>query len=363
MSAATAIRPDVLALAMNDTVGPTVDELDESWLPVGLAVILAEGHESPTPSLLRTRDNMHAYFYRGCINGIHGDAGVGKSWIAYTAAAQILQAGRRALILDFEASAAEVAARLRAMGVSIDEILDGLTYIQPSAEVSDAAIDSVLALLTEETDLVVIDSLGEAFGIDGVDENNDPAVGPWLRRVARRIASAGPAVLIVDHGTKAGDNPLLASGSKRKGAAITGASYLVKAKKAPTREHEGVLWMICGKDRHGTYRRGEHVATVDVTPYGDGGVTVNLHRPVVTGTDDEIRAYLCAKAAINAAKDEGKPLSGRTLLALMKVKASTDVKRGGIELAVARGHLVVEDGPKRSQLHRFVSDWVDTDDL
>ena len=74
--------------------------------------------------------------------------------------------------------------------------------------------------------LAVVDSLGEAFGLEGIDENHDVEVAPWLRRVARRLADAGLSVLLLDHSTKSADNPRRPSGSKRKRAAITGASYL-----------------------------------------------------------------------------------------------------------------------------------------
>src|SRR5262249_38605705 len=130
--------------------------------------------------------------------------------------------------------------------------------------------------------LVVIDTIGEAFGLEGIDENADVEVGRWLRRVVRRLVDAGAGVLVIDHITKSGDNPLHPSGSKRKRAAITGASYLVEAPVPLTRERGGRLRLICAKDRHGNFVRGEEVAVIDFTRYPDDGMTVHVRKPLLS---------------------------------------------------------------------------------
>src|ERR687898_486158 len=125
------------------------------------------------------------------------------------------------------------------------------------------------------------------IGLEGVDEDRDVQVGPWLRRVARRLAdSTGAGVIIIDHSTKAKDNPLFPSGSKRKRAAITGASYHVEAVAPRSAE----------------------------------------------SADEKLRVI--ARAAIRAAKNADRPLSGRELEELMNVKASAQRKRAGIDYAL-----------------------------
>lgn len=332
-------------------------ELVESWEAVDLRPILDSCHDQPSPTVLRTRDGLAAYFYAGKVNGLHGDSGIGKSWLAYAAAAQELEAGNDVLILDYEATAAEVVDRLRKLGATPDAIVEHLTYIQPNAPTSLIAVSLVLEHVKPSTTLALIDSLGEAFGLDGIDENSDAEVGPWLRRVARTIAAAGPAVVLIDHATKAADNPLHPSGSKRKRAAITGASYLVTAKITPTRDSPGSLTLTCAKDRHGTYARGKVVASIDVTPYPDGGVSINVHQADHTTTIAPAEMVeSVARAMVRTAQAEARPLTRNELLALAPVKARNETKRAAIDLAVGRGALTVEEGPRRAQMHRYACD-------
>lgn len=333
-------------------------ELLTAWTPIDLEPVLTGTYETPVPTILKTRDGTQALFYRGCVNAIHGDSGVGKSWIALAAVAQVLNAGQRALILDYEANANETVARLLALGVDRCNIAGKLSYIQPTLPTSDMGISFVEDVVFPDTDLVVIDSLGEAFGLDSIDENSDADVGPWLRRVARRLANAGPAVLLIDHGTKAGDNPLHGSGSKRKKAAYTGSSFLVTSPKPFTRDQAGVLTLTCAKDRHGTYRRGEVIATADVTPYPDGGVTVHFH-PAMSSDQksnpaDAVRVV--ARKVIRHVRDAGRPMSGNEIAQTVNVKAATPTKRAAIDLAVGEGALTETAGPRNARLFSYVRD-------
>ena len=73
----------------------------------------------------------------------------------------------------------------------------------------------------------------------------------WMRRVPRPLAAAGAAVVPIDHITKSGDNNLYASGTQRKRAGITGASYLVENRSPFSQGHRGMSRLVCAKDRHG----------------------------------------------------------------------------------------------------------------
>lgn len=329
----------------------------ESWRPVDLMPVLAGGYDPPVPTVLATKDGRHALFYAHSVNGIHGDSGIGKTWLVIAALADRIRAGRHVIFVDYESHVGEILARLRSIGVTSEQIARHLTYIHPATEAEEIAVSLVLDQVRDDTDLIALDSLGEAFGVDAVDENSDAEVGPWLRRVARRLADAGPALLLTDHSTKAGTRDLHASGSKRKRAAITGASYLVEAKVTPTREQPGTLTITCAKDRHGTYRRDELVATADITPYPDGGVTVHLHRAAPTATDTATE--IVARAAVKALRDHGTGATANVLVGLMNVKGAKDKKLAGIAVAVARGAITVTPGPNRSQIHTYNHDLED----
>lgn len=335
-----------------------IAEMLESWAPVDLGPVVDGNHTAPVPRIFTTRDGARAMFYSGQVNGVHGDSGIGKSWLVLAAAAQVLSAGNRALIVDYEANAAEIVARLRALGCDRNQIVGQLVYVQPNHPTGDLAVAQLLEQITSDTDLAIIDSIGEAFGLDGIDENSDAEVGPWLRRVARPLADAGPAVVLVDHGTKAADNPLHPSGSKRKRAAITGASYLITTTKPSTQDQAGVLLLTCAKDRHGTYPRGSVVARADITPYPDGGVTVNLHQssPEAASAGPDAQVQMIARALVRFLKEEDADLSGRELLERCPIKARRETKLAALDYAARQGAVTITPAARGAKMHRYAMD-------
>lgn len=84
-----------------------------------------------------------------------------------------------------------------------------------------------------------------------------------------------PAVLVIDHVVKSRDTRgLWPGGSQRKLAAITGAAYMVT--ELPGYElregAEGRLRITCSKDRHGTWRKGQHVGLFHLYANGDWAI-------------------------------------------------------------------------------------------
>lgn len=341
-------------------------ELDPSWQRVDLRPALEGERERITPTVLRFDDSVAGLFYRGCVNGVHSDSGLGKSWIAEITAAQEITAGNHVGWVDFEEpNETTIVERLRQIGVTDDVMLKYLHYYGPVAPFDDLAVTMIGdAARDYEMTFLTVDSLGEAFGLEGIDENKDSEVGPWMRRVLRPLAAIGPAVLPLDHSTKAADNPLHPSGSKRKRAAVTGASYLLEAPVPLTREAGGQLRLTTAKDRHGSYRRGKPVATIDVNIYPDGGTTVHV-RPPLGGSNTSPAAHLLgvARAATKAVKDAGRPLSQREFIALMGKGFARDDKLAAIDKAIAAGAIRFEAGGSRGRpnLHHYIRDITDLD--
>ena len=329
--------------------------VDPSFEPVDVAAVL-EGELVPIePSILR-RDDGQCLFYVGQVNGVHGDSGAGKGWVVLLAVVQQLTAGRYVLVVDTEDVVDSIVARLRQLGATDTAIRDRLLYVRPTAPFDDDAVRRLEQIVVEHrVSLVVIDSLGECFGLDAIDEDHDAEVGPWLRRVARRLADAGPAVVLVDHSTKASDNPLHPSGSKRKRAAIGGASYFADATTPFTRDRGGRLRLACAKDRHGTYARSEHVADLVMTIDVAGCRTV-LWAPDPASVSAEMPIILAARSAVAAVKVETTPITTRALVSKMAIKAGTETKRAGIDLAVSRGAIAEADGPRRATLYSYIGE-------
>jgi hypothetical protein len=327
-----------------------------SWARVDLGPALVGKVDRVTPTILRFEQMAGALFYAGRVNGVHGDSGDGKTWAAAIATAQELEAGNRVLWVDLEDDESVICERLRdVLNVPVDTVLEGLHYYRPVEPFDADAIDQLVSeVLTHEITLAVIDSLGEAFGLEGLNEDKDVEVGPWLRRVARPLADAGAAVLLIDHSTKAKDNQLFPSGSKRKRAAITGSSFFLDAITPLTRESGGRLRLTCAKDRHGTYRRGEVVAVFDFFRYPDGGMSVKVWPPeqqVERTPGQKLRKV--AEAAVLAAKTAGRELSLRELTELMDIRAAATVKRAGIDSAVIDGAILRTPGARGAHLHTY----------
>jgi hypothetical protein len=332
--------------------------IDESLQPVDLEPILDGTGEQPIPTQLQ-RDDGKALFYDGAVNGLHGDSGAGKGWVVCHLIHDNARHGRRTLLLDLEDTAHSIASRLLLLGMTAYDILNWVVYIRPQVPLGPNAVEHLSTLIRDRNiSTVVIDSLGEAFGIQGINEDKDVEVGPWLRTVARALADTGAAVILIDHSTKANDNPLHPSGSKRKRAAITGASYLAEAVKPFVKGDGGRLRLTCAKDRHGNYRRSETVADL-VMSSTDGTVDLRLYAPTITAAGDAtVPTILAARAAVAAAKKAGRPVTRDELIGLMKgaIKAGTDTKRGGIDYATAEGALSETKGARGARVFTYEHD-------
>lgn len=235
----------------------------------------------PTVGQLSLSDNDagQALFYRGKVNGDAGESGCGKSMLAQVAGAQEMAQGRAVVYIDFEDSALGVVARLLDMGVPAETITQHFHYLSPTEGLTTLAWVDLSELLDEVApSLVIIDSTGEGLSMAGRNPNADEEVAAWFRSVPRRIADhpSGPAVVVLDHVTKADDGGLWPIGSQRKRAAINGAQYMQRLAKPFSRDHAGSAVLTVAKDRHGHYRTGQKVAQLHVTPAGDGRVHLDL---------------------------------------------------------------------------------------
>ena len=343
-----------LAAAIID--GPTPMTAAASFTPIDLTAILSGGIEEPTPSMLeRTGPHGSSYLiYGGTVNGIHGDSGTGKSWLALHLLAERIRLGESVMFIDLEDTATNFSSRLRALGITDTQIGTQVVYLQPRDPFGHMEVDVLQRLVrSRNITVAVVDSLGEAFGLDSVNENNDNEVNPWLRSVVRPLAEAGAAVLLVDHVTKAGENKLHASGSKRKRAAIGGASYLVEAVTPFVRGEGGRLKITCAKDRHGHYRTGEHVAwfemDVDATTFE---MTLRVVQPTTVSTATTKAAALEARV-LSWLEAQPAPLSKSKVaagLAASGVSARRADVMKAIDSLVASGRASEAAGPRHASM-------------
>jgi hypothetical protein len=336
---------------------------DTAWsVPVDLGPALAGTKTRPQPAILNRSDGR-ALLYPGQINYLHGADGVGKSLTALFAADEVVRDGGHVVWLDWEdPDETTIVARLGDLGLSADEVLRLFHYLHPEGEATPSRIAGLCQYVTAVgARLVVVDSVGEAFGESGVNEDKDSEVAPWMRSVLKPLAATGAAVLPVDHGVKSGDNPLYPSGSKRKRAQVTGAAYLVEAPRPISKEYGGgQLKLTCAKDRHGNYTRGKTAAIIDVTVYPDDGWTYHIHPPELVAADPAANDKALARAMIRVVKEledeTGSPPTQTMCEQSKRVKGGVTAKRAALEYGVAAGALREEPGPRRSRLFHYVKD-------
>ncbi len=257
-------RFDAVHRALGELQRP-LEGLSEPFEPVdGAAVLQAilTGSTTLLKPTLGLRTDGAALFYPGLVNGAMGESGSGKSFMCQFVAAEVMRGGRGAVYLDWEDHEESVYSRMFSM-IGIPAVLiDHFSYFRMTDKLDDERLRVVDALIAErDVGLIVVDSVGEAMALDGVKQNDDDAVAAWFRRVPRRWADLGPAVIVIDHVSK---NPetrgLYAIGSQRKRAAITGHAVMVEQVKPFAKEQKGVARIVTAKDRHGAYGRGHVVA-------------------------------------------------------------------------------------------------------
>lgn len=278
-------------------VDPETGEVRPSWRPVDLAATVA-GLQDGTLKRLRptvgelslTDDEKRFLLYRGKVNGVAGESGCGKTWTGLKICAQEITQGRPAVYVDLEDDHISVVTRLLAMGADPDDVLLHFHYVSPVEWMRDPDWDDLSALLDEVSpSLVVVDSVGEGLSMAGANPNADEEVALWFRKLPRRLSrhQTAPAVLVLDHTTKAASDGLWPIGSQRKRAAITGVQYMQRMLRPFKRGKAGSAVLVCAKDRLGNYAIGEKVAELHLAPTGDAdGVGIDLVS-VVGRTDDD----------------------------------------------------------------------------
>jgi len=336
-----------------------------SWLPVDLAETLRGLQDGtlarPAPVVGRIHDGG-ALFYPGKVNGVHGDSNAGKTWTALVACAQQLAAGEVAVYVDLEDDAAGIVSRLLDMGAEPAAVAARFIYLSPAERLDAIGQDLLAGLLAERRPtLVVVDSTGEGLALEGANPNADDEVARWFRRLPGFLAARGPAVLVLDHMAKADDGSLWPIGSQRKRAAIGGAQYAQRIVKPFSRDTPGVAVLICAKDRHGHYRKGQRVAELHVTPQ-PAGVRVELVAAIesTAGEAGGFRPTVLMERVSRAVEQAGDLLTFNSIAD--RVKGKRQHVRTAVDVLVAEGHLTATGGPRRAILHGSVKPYREADD-
>jgi hypothetical protein len=256
--------------------------------------------ELPTPTVGNITGTDTGLFYLGRVNGLAGESGSGKGWIAFATAVEQMKAGREFYYLDFEDSPALAMLRLvNGLGVDPTLLKQRMHYVHPR-EHNLAEIEAFVSRVRATPDaFVVIDSTGESIGQSGRAQNIDEEVAAWFQELAHPLSEAGATVLLIDHLVKSPEGGLWPSGSQRKRAAITGTQLIVEVVEAPSTDDDGMVILKVAKDRHGARSAGSAASFVRYTHEPFSGQLVVTFDPGKTA--EQLKLERAAKAAKEAA--------------------------------------------------------------
>lgn len=257
-----------------------------SWAPVDLASALDGDGQEDAPAFLTRTDGV-ALLYRGKAHALSGEPEAGKGWFALAASAEVLSAGGCVAYVDFESDAPEVAARMRALGVPRDALLDRFVYLRPDEPLGDEAQADLALVLERRPALVVLDGVTESLVMHGLDLASNTDVASWRGRIVRPLTATGAAVLELDHVVKDREaRGRYAIGAQHKLAGVD-VSYRIDVVEPFGRGRDGAARLSVLKDRPGHVRRHAdegRIAHMALASAEGGAVRVSLLPPEAAGT-------------------------------------------------------------------------------
>lgn len=329
-----------------------------SWTPTDLGPYLDGTWERPQPTICEREDGLNL-FYPGKTHSIYGEPESGKSWLAQTAAAAQLVAGRPVTYIDFESDAGDIVSRLLALDVTDGQIRTHLTYVRPETAPSNDD-PAWLGLLTGRPALVIIDGVTEALVIFGGETKDNDSITSWMNRFPHAISRATrAAVVLIDHVVKSKDDRgRMAIGGQAKLASIDGSAYLVEPRTALAPGKHGEITVRVTKDRPGAIRarsgpfrhtdRTQHTATLHLDATDPHSISTRLAAPTDTGIEGQPArwrpTHLMAK--ISTLLEADGPQTTKRIEEAVSGKAQHI--RTALSELLADGHITRGQGPRNS---------------
>ena len=268
-SPAADVEEDVLDGGAPEDLDP-LDARPSSWSPGALAPYLTGKLTVPDPEVCRRNDGA-CLMYRGRVNMLFGSSESAKSWIAMAICLQEIEAGGRALYLDFEDEPVQTLNRLRLLGAGDDDLRAQFSYIRPEGPLADmqrnkwgkdqptqsgefAQDQFDMALTALDPDIIVADGMTALYGLHGLDANDavsTDVITSWLKRLTRNGRST---VIIIDHQAKSAEKGSMPIGSQHKVAMVQGTLLQVWPIKQPMPGDVGEMELVVLKDRPGQVR-------------------------------------------------------------------------------------------------------------
>jgi hypothetical protein len=210
-----------------------------SWEPLNLRALPDRPPVEPT---------IGGLVYPGRRHVFSGPPESAKTFAAFCIAVDELHQGATVLHVDFEMFDYETRDRLRAMGVT-DEELDRFVHVEPDARPGEGILGDLVE--TWQPRVAIIDAAAGAYAAAGLDDHKRGDVGAFERAFIDPLRIREVATIVVDHVTKRLETRgSFAIGSERKiGAADVHLGF--EARVAIGRGRTGIVKVTTLKDRFG----------------------------------------------------------------------------------------------------------------
>ena len=330
-----------------------IEAPQHSWQPWRLDEMTAEPMFLP---------EIAGAVYRAMRHLISGEPDVGKGWLTHWFEMLELQSGAYVVRVDFEQGPAMTLSRLRALGIT-DEQLGRYLYLQPR-EPLDETMRADLDRLLERTrpTLVTFDAYAGLLGLHDADPNSERDIERVNRRTVDLFRRHRATTIILDHPVKStAERGRYSSGNGRK---LAECDVHIRVDRAQPfgRGRSGVAKLVNLKDRPGglpTPRVGEfHL-------HSDGeNVTCELRAPAVdqAGSSDPTRfrpTLLMERASVWIATQPA-PVSRNQVET--NVKGNDKHIRTALDVLTDEGYLAETEGPQGARLVASVRPYRQDDD-
>lgn len=218
--------------------------------------LIERGPVTPPAPEYGTRGDGVGLFYRGMVNCLIGDPESGKTWIALTAAADVMFEGGSVLIIDLDHNGPQATiSRLQAFGIPVDTLTNPERFRYTAADDIDSYAGVVKDASVWKPDFTVVDSVGELLPLYGASSNSADDFTRVHSAAIKPFATGGSCVVIIDHQAKGADSRTFgATGTAAKKRAISGTLLRVTIDQPFTPGSGGVAEITLVKDRHGGLR-------------------------------------------------------------------------------------------------------------
>lgn len=334
-----------------------------SWFPPADFAETFTGHEAEDVPVMLSRVDETMLLYQGRVNGIVGRRGVGKTWLALLAVAQVLQAGGRVIYVDMEDRLPAWRERLTTIGCDIDTAVgEGrAVWIKPGNLPEDDDMPALVEYLAS-FDLVVFDVMNRLIIRKGGNPDAGNEQTAWLYdNLFDPLAGHNTCVLVLDHPNRRGQrrdadlDDLSPGGGAMKMNNASGHVIGMTPLRPFTRSQpDGHIRLLSLKDRAGHFGEGDGIGEFRgrIGMAGDSlGLELYIDLPEEAEKEEGLQADMTAvrERIITVLSDPPRGLGPTTPGALRK--AITEGKRylfePALDALVEDGKVVEDDGRYR----------------